>query len=269
MLNAPQIRAQSDSGPHTFEVASIRPSDPDARRVSLQGAPGGGIRAVNMGLKQLIAFAYNIRCGKNCNLIEGGPKWIDSERFDIIAKAPANAEADTDPDTMTAAQRKPLQERTRERMKALLAERFQLAVRRETREMPVYALVVARNGHKLKESTRGDDSASMRGERGEMIAENVELQMLAVNLASRLGRPVIDRTGLKGRYDFRLESSTETRVALNAPGGPGDKSAGPASGEPDSSIFTELQEQLGLRLESAKGPVDIIVIERAERPSAN
>jgi uncharacterized protein (TIGR03435 family) len=270
ILNAPQIRAQSKAESLTFEVASIRPADPDARQVGFQLTPGGGIKSVNMGLKDLMRFAYNIPCGKNCDsFIVGGPKWMDSERFDILAKAPANAEPNTDLMQMAAAERRPLQERTRERLKALLAERFQLAVRRETREMPVYNLVVAKGGHKLKESTRGDQNGSMRGGRGEMIAENVELQMLTVNLASRLGRPVVDRTGLKGRYDFRLESSPETRVPLSGPGGPGDKSAGPASGEPDSSIFTELQEQLGLRLESTKGPVDIIVIERAERPSAN
>ena len=270
ILNAPQIRAQSKSEPLTFEVASIRPSDPDARRSAFNSRPAGGHQVNEHALKDLMRFAYNIPCAKNCDsFIVGGPKWMDSERFDILAKAPANSESNTDLMQMPAAERKPLQERTRERLKALLVERFQLGVRKETREMPVYNLVVAKGGHKLKQSTRGDESGSMRGGRGEMIAENVELQMLVVNLASRLGRPVVDRTGLKGRYDFRLESSPETRVALNGAGGPGDKSGGPASGEPDSSIFTELQEQLGLRLESAKGPVDIIVIERAERPSAN
>ncbi len=257
ILNA----AQSKPEALIFEVASIRPADPDARQVSFQLTPTGGVNAVNMGLKDLIRFAYNIPCGKNCdNFISGGPAWIGSQRFDILAKAPQGAEAGG---ALTSAQR----DRVRQRLQALLAERFQLVIRRETKEMPAYALVVARNGHKLKERTDSGERGGLRGERGQMIAENVPIEHLVVNLAGMSGRPVVDRTGLRGRYDFTLEFAPETRVALKGPGGAVEPAG--AADPPGPSIFTALQEQLGLKLEATKAPVETIVIERVEKPTAN
>src|SRR5262245_65368717 len=127
ILNAPESRAQSKTEALTFEVASIKPADPGERRSSFQMAPGGGLNITNVGLKQLIAFAYDIRCGKDCDkLISGGPGWINSDRFDIRGKGPQSAEANTDHSQMNAGQLKVLRDQVRQRLQALLAERFQL-----------------------------------------------------------------------------------------------------------------------------------------------
>ena len=265
------LHAQLKPEALTFEVATIKPGDPDAHRVMFQLTPGGGLNAVNVGLKELIAFAYDIPCGKSCDSrITGGPGWINSQKFDILAKAPQPTEGNTDIMRMTSDQRKVLQDRVRQRLQALLAERFQLAIRRDTKEMPVYALVVAKNGPKLKEST-GDGPQMMRGGRGELMAERAPIQLLVMNLAGPLGRPVLDRTGLTGRYDFKLEYTPEPGgFGPKGPGGPGEKAEGAAA--PDlagPSIFTALQEQLGLKLESTKGGVEVLIIDRAEKPTAN
>jgi bla regulator protein blaR1 len=271
ILNTPKSHAQSQAaaaGDLKFEVASIKPSGPNGRNVTLQFQPGGGLNIQGMPLKGLIASAYNMQCGKNCNnFISGGPGWIDSTSFDIVAKAPSGAEPGSDPREMSAAQRNVVFNRTRQRLRALLAERFQLTIRQEMKEMPVYALVVAKNGHKLKESTKGGESGSVRGERGVMIAENTPISMLLVNLQGISGRTVLDRTGLTGRYDFRLEYTPDSGGGAK---GPADAEKVEAvAGDSGPSIFTALQEQLGLRLEATRGPVETIVIERVEKPSEN
>jgi len=263
------LNAQSKSEPLTFEVATIKPADPDARRAGFQLAPGGGLNIMNVGLKQLIGFAYEIPCGKGCdNQIVGGPGWLDSQRFDITAKAPPSAGVSPGPGQMTPEQMKTASAQVRERLRALLAERFQLTIRHESKEMPVYALTVGKNGHKLKESTAEEGRQMMRGGRGQLIAENATMQLLLVNLAGITGRPVLDRTGLTGRYNFTLEYAPE--FGGPGPGGPGEKSE-VASGSSDAgpSIFAAIQEQLGLKLEATKGPVEVIVIDRAEKPTAN
>lgn len=265
IVNAPHGRAQSKTEALTFEVASVKPADPDARNTSMQLVPGGGLKIVNAHLKGIIAFAYDVH---NNSQISGGPGWIESERFDILAKPPEAAESNTDVRQMTADQRKLLQERIRERLRALLAERFQLTIHRETKELPVYALVAAKNGPKLKEST-GDGSQMLRGTRGELTAERVTMQMFVNNLSRSVGRPVLDKTGLKGTYDFKLEYAPDSGGAPGK-GGPSEGPAPASSPELSGpSIFTALQAQLGLRLESQKGPVEIIVIDRVEKPSAN
>lgn len=145
-----------------------------------------------------MAYAYNIPCGKGCDdRIQGGPPWTNSSRFDIVAKGPQSEQA-------SPVTGKALQDRVRQRLQVLLADRFKLAVLREAKEMPVYDLVVARNGPKFKEST-DQGQEGVRGSRpGEMIAERAGLNLLTINLTGTLGRPVIDRTGLIGRYDFKL-----------------------------------------------------------------
>jgi uncharacterized protein (TIGR03435 family) len=255
-LHAPQSRAQSSEA-LTFEVASVKPADPNSNQVSLGFAPGGGLNAINVSVKQLIAMAYNVTCGKMCDeRITGGPGWLDSSRYDVMARAPASDQNST-------------REQVRQRVQALLADRFKLVVRRETREAPVFELVVAKGGHKLKEYT-GDGPGGIRGSRpGELIAERASLSGLVVNLTGMVGRPVIDRTGLNGRYDFKLEWTPEMLGGGKGPGGPGEKvdPSGPEFG--GGSIFSALQEQLGLKLESKKGPVEYILIQSAEKPAAN
>jgi len=155
-----------------------------------------------------------------------------------------------------------------EALRSLLADRFQLALHSETKEQPVYALVVNKGGPKLQESTEPRGLIRKMG-RGTLKAQAVELGMLALNLSNELGRSVFDKTGLAGKYDFELKwaPSQDSAAQLGAPPQTAEFAL-PA--DPDGpSIFTALQEQLGLRLESGKGPVEVLVIDRAERPSKN
>jgi uncharacterized protein (TIGR03435 family) len=132
--------------------------------------------------------------------------------------------------------------------------------------MPVYALVVAKHGSRLKEST--GEGTGIRAGRGEISGGKVAIAVLARILSSRVGRPILDRTGLKGNYDFKLEWTPDAAEPMK--GGPGEKAeAAPAADLSGPSIFTALQEQLGLKLEATKAPVDIIIIDRAEKPTEN
>ena len=246
-----------------FEVASVKPADPGAQGTRIQLAPGGGMNMVNAAVKQLITFAYDVRESQ----IVGGPDWLGSQRYDIIAKAPPS-DGPTDPRQMTNDQRTVFQQQMRERVRNLLAERFQLTVHRETKEIPIYALILAKNGSKLQPAKEQESFRhGMQVRRGQMNAEGASLQMLANALSNIAGKPVIDRTGLKGNFDFKFEWTPETALT---PGAPGERQ------EPGSqvdlsgpSLFAALQEQLGLKLDSQKGPVEMIVIDRLEKASAN
>ncbi len=248
-----------------FEVAVIKPSGPDAR-TQIQPQPDGDLRVTNGTLKMLISMAYN---DVRDNQISGGPKWIDSDRYDILAKAERSdsASASPDPAKLSEDEIRTIQSQVQQRLRVLLAERFSLVVHRETREAPVYALVVGKNGPKLQPA-QDDSTRSMRGGRGIITAQNVPLQILTNLLVNQLGRPVVDQTGLKGGFDFKLEWTPDPglRGSTGAPGG----ADAPAATDPSGpSLFTAIQEQLGLRLESQKGPIEMIVIDRAERPSEN
>ncbi|HYI98050.1 MAG TPA: M56 and DUF3738 domain-containing protein [Bryobacteraceae bacterium] len=247
-----------------FEVASVKPADPDAQGTRIQLAPGGGMNMVNASVKQLITFAYDVRESQ----LVGGPNWLDSQRYDIIAKPPPS-EGPTDPRQMTNDQRTILQQQMRERVRNLLAERFQLTIHRETREIPIYALILAKNGSKIQPSKEQQGPRhGMQLRRGQMNAEGASLQMFANALSNIIGRPVIDRTGLTGNFDFKLEWTPESGALT--PGAPGERTD--SSSQVDLSgptIFTAVQDQLGLKLESQKGPVEMIVIDRLEKASAN
>ncbi len=260
-LTAPHARSQSKPDTLTFEVASIKPSDPSAHGVNIQLLPGGGLKTENVSLKRLIGVAYQLLPLQ----ISGGPGWLNSEAFDIIAKAsPAGDGADLH--QMNDVQRRTVEQQVRERLRMLLAERFRLQIRFETKEMPVYALVLAKNGPKLKKSTAGNAGPQrINIRRGELSGEGISMQLLANNLSNQLQRPVLERTGLQGNFDFRLEFDP----ALSAGASDGSGSSGVAPDVSGPSLFTALQEQLGLKLEATKGPVEILVIERAEKPSAN
>jgi bla regulator protein blaR1 len=247
LMNAPASRAQEQAEPpKEFEVASIKPSAPGGRGVRIQMAPGGRLDASGVTAKLLIQQAYGVKDFQ----ISGGPGWINSERYDLVAKA--------DRDIGKPEHLRPL-------MQKLLADRFQLTIHRDTKELPVYALVVGKNGPKLKESESNSPGPQIRMGRGLIDGRGMGMDMLASNLSNPLGRTVIDRTGLKGQYDIKLEFTPE-----GAADRPGD---GPESAPPPDptgpSLFTALQEQLGLKLESSKGPVEIIIIDRIEKPSEN
>ena len=272
LATAVGLVSQSGTKPLTFEVASIKPAGGDEHRVMIQIQPGGGLRTSGTPLKMLLTFAYDVREFQ----ISGGAGWINTERYDIMAKsgdAPASDNPD-DPRKMTDEQRRTMGEQMRERLRALLADRFQLSIHRETKEQPVYALVIGKTGSKLQESQMkaGDQGRGMmRMGRGQLSAQGVTLDMLTGTLANQIGRPVIDRTGLKGNYDFKLEWTPDPGQSGGPFGGapPPGVDAPPPPDPNGPSVFTALQEQLGLRLESQKGPVEMIVIDRVEKPSEN
>jgi uncharacterized protein (TIGR03435 family) len=250
----------------TFEVASIKPANPDAQGSSIQFMPGGGLKMTGVPLRNMITFAYDVRDFQ----ISGGPGWVGTEQFDIMARSDAeSAKGLEDIAKMTDAQRKTVREQMGERLRALLADRFQLVVHKETKDQPIYALVVSKNGAKLKEAKAVEGARQgMSMNRGRLEGFAAPMEMLGQTLSNVTARPVIDKTGLTAKYDFVLEWTPEAGADARAQGfGNGVTEPAPAPGGP--TIFTALQEQLGLRLESQKGPVPNIVIDRAEKPSEN
>ncbi len=219
----------------------------------MQPQPGGNLRLVGATLKNLIAYAYNVREFT----ISGGPGWINSDRFDINARAEQSSASG---DSSGGSRQIP------ERLRSLLAERFQLAIHRESKEQNVYALVLAKSGPKFSEA-KPESKPTIRGRRGSIIGQGVGMQMLVINLANSMDRPVLDRTGLTGTYDFKLEWSPDAQGPSSIAGAGGEAPLLPDPNGP--SLFAALQEQLGLRLEPQKAPVEILVIDRAARPSEN
>ncbi len=216
-------------------------------------------------LRGMITFAYDVRDFQ----ISGGPGWVGTERFDVMAR-PDRAAVDGPDDfaKMNDHQRKTARIQISERLRALLADRFQLTVHKEIKEQPIYALVLAKNGPKLQETKETGTQQSMMTNRGRSQGHAIPMEMLAQVLSGLMGRPVVDKTGLTGKYDFVLEWTPDAGADARAQGfGDGITSPAPAPGGP--TIFTALQEQLGLRLEAQKGPVQNIVIDRAEKPSEN
>jgi uncharacterized protein (TIGR03435 family) len=280
LINGPQTRAQATqttSAPlPSFEVASIKPNRSGENRTNIM-FPSGRFATTNAGIKRLIAFAYNVRDFQ----VSGGPSWADSEKYDIDAKVE---------DSLAGSLEKlPIEQQAdqiRLMVQSLLADRFKLRVSHTTKVLPVYALVIAKRGPKLKEAKPGDtypngikgpDGVARPGMmrmigRSDLTGQGVSMEILARQLAFLLGLTVLDQTGLKGNYDFALQWTPEQKTAVMFKGAE-DGNPGPANAPPvDSSgpsLFTAIQEQLGLKLESTKGPVDIIVIDHIERPSEN
>jgi bla regulator protein blaR1 len=253
---------QPAAKPLEFEVAAIKPADPDAHGSSMMTDRAGGLNATNMPLRALITAAYGIRDFQ----LSGGPGWVGTERFDIIAK-PERVESSQeppDPRAMTDEQRKLRNEQWNARVRALLADRFALVVHTETKEQPVYLLTVAKNGPKLTVVTTPGDRQGTSGGRGRSQGFAATMSMLANTLSNATGRPVIDKTGLTGKYDYILEWTPDA-----GPAGPAGSDAPQPVDSPGPTIFTALQEQLGLKLESSKGPVENIVIDHVDHPSAN
>jgi bla regulator protein blaR1 len=265
-LSAMTLGLFGQNGLLTFEVASIKPSGPNAQGRIIQFMPGGGLRMTNQTLKSMITFAYDVQDFQ----VTGGPGWINSEHYDLMAKPESSLDAGDAPinaGKMTDEQFKTAQERVRARLQPLLAERFQLAIHREGREQTVYELVVAKSGPKLKES-KGGEGRRIGMTRGKLTSVGEPLQFLAQVLSQLLGRPVLDKSGLRGDFDYELTWTPDPGQFIGPPGPAGqDASTPPDPNGP--SIFTAIQEQLGLRLESTKGPVEMIVIDRAEKASEN
>jgi uncharacterized protein (TIGR03435 family) len=216
----------------TFEVASVKPN-PSGSGHSDTDVDGNLLRMTNVTLKACITWAYRMTDAQIA-----GPEWLESERFDIVAKTESG---------------KPQPEM----LQAVLAERFKLAVHRETKELTVYALVVAKNGPKIQKADPGEGDTTSR--RGHLTAQRTSMHGLARFLAGpnvRLGRPVVDKTGLDGVFDFNLDWTPENSSQTRADAPP--------------SIFVALQEQLGLKLEAQKAPVEVLMVDHVEKiPTEN
>jgi len=222
-LNPTPSRAQSQPSP-VFEDVSIKRSKPDANITMMireSGSPDW--TATNVTLKRLIQSAYGL---KDLQIL-GGPSWLTTEKYDLHAKVdPANPQIGP-------------------KLQALLADRFKLTVHRETKELPVYELVVGTNGSKLKEAPPGEVGPSkgrFHIEKGHLVAQQVPIDVMAGFLSNSTGRMVLDKTGLKGVYDITLDWT------------PGDS----------NSVVTAVSEQLGLKLNPQTAPVEILVVDHAE-----
>lgn len=268
-------QAPDPNVPVTYEAASVKPNKEGGRGSSIRRQPGGRLTATNFPLRALITFAYQIQGFQ----LVGDPSWIRNENFDIVAKMegdPPPVMPGTGPDPHMLA------------MRTLLAERFKLAVHRETREMDIYALVVNRPdgtlGPNLRRTTTdceammaarrggpppaqpGPDApfqCGMRGTPGRLTVNAMPLSLFANNLSGQVQRVVVDRTGLSGGWDFEITYAPEQPV--NPPPGVEFPAADPNA----PSLFTAIQEQLGLKLQSTKGPVEVLVVDRIERPTSD
>jgi uncharacterized protein (TIGR03435 family) len=231
-----------------FEVASIKLSDPNAKGSSIW-SDNGALNATNQTVRALIATAYGIRDYQ----LTGGPGWVSSDRYDILAKPERLNGVPSPPDAKSRNQL------WNERTRALLADRFGLVIHKETKEGQIYLLTIAKGGPKVTEATTPGDrqGISANGRRAQGFV--APMQMLADHLSSIVERPVVDKTGLAGKYNWILEWSSDT---VNSPDAPPQDSGGP-------TIFTAVQEQLGLKLETAKGLIDIWIIDKIDRPSEN
>lgn len=215
----------------------------------------------------LMRFAFDV--GSDDQLPKE-PAWIASEKFDIDAKID-----DSDVEAMSKLPPDQKLEQYRLMMRTLLAERFRLRVGNHTKELPVFALVIAKGGPKLTPSAAAAKQMPILagGSRGALKAVSVSMAMFSRWLSGRedmSNRVVIDATGLTGTFDFTLNWTLENlRSTLQSSAGPGQGPAGAAADSLSSSIFTAIQEQLGLKLESRKAPVEVLVIDHVERPSPN
>jgi uncharacterized protein (TIGR03435 family) len=230
---APALRAQPPTPPSSFEVASVRLIPPDKGGMISVSAPGSPtFTASNVSLKILIAMAYGVD-SENIS----GPSWLPSQQYDVTAKTEGNSR-------LTYKQlREPLQK--------LLQERFQLQVHRQTKEGSGYALVVAKNGPKLHQ-TKGEPPHAYII-KGGLRVQNLSLDALAGSLTRPASRPIVNETGIKGNFDINLDYAPEGAVNSELP-----------------SLFTALQEQLGLQLVTRKVPVEMLAIDHVERvPTEN
>jgi bla regulator protein blaR1 len=229
-----------------FEVASVKPADPKSQGMSMAIEPGGRLTATNVSLRSLLREAYGIR---DFQIVEP-PPWFDSQRYDVSAKGEGASDAG----------------QIKKMLQSLLVDRFQLEFHHETKEVQAYLLTVGKNGPKLKLAQDTESSSGVRrrgvgrltgihastGQLAEALSD------IALNGRHILDRPVLDRTNLTGFYDFALEWSSDPE--------PSDGTTPDNSGQ---SIFTAVQEQLGLKLETHKAPVEMFIIDHVEKASNN
>jgi uncharacterized protein (TIGR03435 family) len=239
---------QADAAPE-FEVATIKPNQ--YSELSLKLSPSGLFEASGTTLRFLIKFAYDLHASQ----MTGGPSWLDTEKYEVVGK----------PDKPG----KPSLPQLKAMIRKLLAERFQLTVHHEKRELAVYAMTIAKSGAKLTENDSDPNGVWAGGISPRSLSyKNMTMAEFA-NVLQQAGtivdRPVLDQTGLGAtRYDFAMKWTPD---AFQPPGDAGQRPPDNAGAPP--GLFTAFQEQLGLKLESTKAQVDVMVIEKVERPSEN
>jgi uncharacterized protein (TIGR03435 family) len=245
-----QAPAGNQGAAHSFEVATIKPASVDqkGRYITMQGTNRFVVKYYT--LKLLVAAAWNL----SPKVISGGPEWADADHFDILALTPGET--------------RPSHDEQMAMLRTLLTERFKLSFHREEKEFSIYRLEVTKAGSKLKESTAAQDDpaelvSTVYPQRIHLPARNATMDDFASLLQrALLDRPVVNSTGLTGRYDFNLDwAPDETQFGGEVPVAPQDAQAAP--------FFTAIKEQLGLELEATRGNVQALVIDHAETPSAN
>ena len=254
--------ARSDSNPQkrsSFEVASIKPNPSSERGLTVRVAnPSSRFGLESATARDIIEFAYNLQ-GRR---LTGGPKWIDSEKFDVDAQIADSEIAELrklPPDQFLA--------RLRLTVQSLLADRFALRSSHETKELPVYALVIGKEGSKLTPSASPQPSMRNVGG-GHIVATAVPLSVLVEKLAGLPeldDRIILDRTGITGSVDIDFQWTPQILYAADA----GQNQSFASSDSSAPPLFEALEKQLGLKLEPTKGPVDILVIEHIEEPTPN
>jgi uncharacterized protein (TIGR03435 family) len=245
---APRMMA-ADANP-VFEVATIKPSDPNRPGRRLFSIRGTEVTAVYTTVSDLIVFAYGVHVGQ----ISGAPAWVESDNFDITGKPEGGGQPN------------PNQFKTM--LQKLLADRFQLTVHRDKKQLTVYALTVGKNGPKLTRSEAASPIPNLIFRAGNWPVQNATMEEFAGVMQAHLDRPVVDQTGLKGRFDFQLQWTPDETPSAS-PGGPGEPPKPPERADSLPDLFTAIQQQLGLKLESTKAQVDILVIDKVEKPSEN
>jgi uncharacterized protein (TIGR03435 family) len=234
----------------TFDAATVKPDQIDSRGVQLNGTVDS-LNATGTAI-HMIEFAYKLHDFQ----VSGGPGWLTNEAWEVTAKVD---QPSPNYDSLSNDAR---DEIGRERLQAVLAQRFNLKCHFEAKQLPVYNLVIAKGGTKLKPtSADSKDIGSLGSDRhngtNRIYGTGISPQFIAAALSGKVGRIVIDKTGLTGIYDFTVTYATDTASAVSA------------SEPPGPSIFTAVEEQLGFKLEAAKGPVPVLVIDSIDRPSEN
>lgn len=267
-VSGAQVADAASKAP-AFEVVSVRPNK-SGKGFAMTYTPDG-FATIDMPLQPVIVNAYNLRDQEfivGGKLIPGGPRWINSDRYDIQAKMSGSDIAKLQKlsvDQQLAQKRLMLQ--------SMLADRFKLKVHSETKQGRCYALVIGKNGPKMKEAKSIDPAfphGKLFARPGVVTAQGARLSELVFVLTGSLHCPVLDKTGLVSKYDFALKYSPDQRSSLmflRPEGGQQESAPGPDDSRP--SLFTAVQEQLGLRLMPTTVPVESIVIDHVEKPSAN
>jgi uncharacterized protein (TIGR03435 family) len=257
------------SSPTQFEAVSIRPNKSGDGFTGIEPSPRGRLVANNVSLKMLIAWAYQVRNSQ----ISNAPNWADSAGFDVVAKAEGNPRFDRFQPTLEAM------------FRGVLVERFKLVLHRERKKLPIYRLLVSKKGPKLHQVSETDDSECLEHPSlekhcgqvllprpGQLTGQKASMRAFVAVLSLLLDQTVVDQTSLTGSYDFKL--------AWQQDGGPRAPVGSPAAPLPatdrrnvaedlSGAMAPALDDQLGLKLQSSRGRVEILVVDHAERPSEN